>query len=438
MDTRFSIHNLHHEDIQYFVQNDPQLRRLRNTPLVFRFPLIDELPDSTPGIYIVTGGRQVGKTTLLKLWMQHLLVERKLEASQISFITGDIIDDYQQLLRICQSIIDDYLRVLIIDEITYIKEWDRAIKFLADSGALENITLILTGSDSTVLKEARLRLPGRRGLADQHEFILWPLTFKESVQLKYPKVNLNDDSFLEQQWLEYLHHGGYLTAINQFVERQTIPKATLDTYSDWIRGDFLKRGKNENTLREVVASLQKRQGSQVTWNALAKELSVEHPVTLASYVGLLSLMSVVHVQSAIDQNSLKAAPKKAKKIQFEDPFVYHALHAWINPSEDPFSKQISKVQSNSVLASVLSEAIATTHVLRRSEVFYIKAEGEVDIATVQAGKIIPVEVKWTKQLRRKDLKQLSKYSNATIWSKSKNDSIDTIPNIFLPRALLDY
>ena len=41
----------------------------------------------------------------------------------------------------------------------------------------------------------------------------------------------------------YLIHGGYLTAINDMAAEGRILNSTLNTYSDWIRGDFLKRGK---------------------------------------------------------------------------------------------------------------------------------------------------------------------------------------------------
>ena len=438
MDERFSIHNLHRESVQYFIENDPHLRRLKKVPLVFKFSLIDQIPHNIPGVYIITGGRQVGKTTLLKLWMKRLLNNKNVQADHLAFITGDIINDYQELLRISQEILRKITKVLIIDEITYIKEWDRAIKFLADSGALDDVVLVLSGSDSSVLQEARLRFPGRRGLADQQNFEVLPLSFGECIRLKYPKIDEYDDDFLEEQWIEYLHHGGYLTAINQFHEKQRIPKATLETYSDWIRGDFLKKGKSENTLREVVFSLQKRQGTQVTWNTLAKELSIEHPSTLASYVDLLSLMNVVQVQPAIDQNKLRAAPKKAKKIQFIDPFIFHALRAWTTHSSDPFKDQVCQLKIDPILTSVLTEASAVSHISRKFEVFYIKAKGEVDIAVIEDGKILPIEVKWAQQIKPKVLRQVSKYSNSMIWSKSRDGLVGGVSNKFLPRALLEY
>ncbi len=436
MDTRFGMHNLHLEDITTFFEHDPQLRRLKKLQLIYRSPLIDQLPTQS-GIFIVTGGRQVGKSTLLKLWMQKLL-EDKTKPTDIAYLTGDIIQDYQELLLLTQNLFQEGTRILIIDEVTYIKEWDRAIKFLADAGIIEGKTLIITGSDSTILKEARLRFPGRKGYAEKHEFEALPLSFLDTIKLK--NINLGDiqDALIEKLWLEYLQHGGYLTAINELSSNETISKSTIETYADWIRGDFIKHGKNENTLREVTQSLIKRQGSQVTWNALSKDLSIEHPMTLASYVELLASMNVVIVQSALDQNKLQAAPKKAKKIQFSDPFIFHALKSWLIKSSDPFSEVIKSALSDPESLSELCEAAAVSHINRVTEAFYIKSEQEIDITYITNKRIYPIEIKWTHQIRPKEIQALSKFENSQIWSRSKLDTINNIPNKFLPRALIEY
>ena len=47
-----------------------------------------------------------------------------------------------------------------MDEVTYIWDWDRGVKYLADAGLLDDVVLVLTGSDSVVIREARaMRAP---------------------------------------------------------------------------------------------------------------------------------------------------------------------------------------------------------------------------------------------------------------------------------------
>jgi hypothetical protein len=321
----------------------------------------------------------------------------------------------------------------LIDEITYITQWDKTIKYLADAGLLENTVLMLTGSDLTLITEARMRFPGRRGTADICDFHYYPLSFKEYFCLKLPDLStqtLDDipNTLLLSEFEQYLQHGGYLTAINDIAQYQKILPATLTTYSDWIRGDMLKQGKQEHYLREILMAIIKRYGSQISWNALAQDLSIDHPKTVSDYAALLISMDALFVQSALLEDKLSAAPKKSKKIMFTDPFIYHALRAWLWPKN---------IMAPPEYMAHLVEACVITHYRRYFETYYIKAEGEVDIAYIDQNRFWPIEIKWTQQLHPKDLKQILKYPNARIFSKQTTlTEIHQIPVIFLPRALL--
>ena len=404
--------------------------------------LLTQLPTAKPGIYTISGSRQIGKTTLLKQWMAKLLNEG-VPAESIAFFTGELIDDHHALVRIIQNrlaqVSDDFLKYFIVDEISYVKDWDKAIKFLADAGVLENTILILTGSEISIIQEARMRFPGRRGEASEVDFHLYPLSFKEFVCLKHfhDKESENPSlGMLYEEFEHYLFHGGFLTAINEFAKNQTISKACLMTYSDWIRGDVLKRGKKESYLLEVLNAIVKCYGSQVTWHSLADTLSIDHPQTVADYVTLLSSMDAVFIQSALQEDKLIAAPKKAKKVIFTDPFIYHAIAAWINDSKDPFKDIILKNVQDPKINSKLVEACLVSHYRRFYPTFYIKSEGEVDIAYVKDKKFWPIEVKWTSQMRPKDLKQIKKYRNALILGKQKSEGeVDGVKIMPLPIIL---
>jgi len=137
------------------------------------------------------------------------------------------------------------------------------------------------------------------------------------------------------------------------------------------------------------------------------------------------------------EDKLTGAPKKARKILFLDPFIYHALRAWLFPVKDPYSKQIKPAVQDSVLASQLIEAIVSSHYYRQYPTYYIKAEGEVDIAYIDQHKFWPIEIKWTNQLRPKDLKQIKKYKNSRIFAKvNQIGMFENIPIFPLPLALL--
>lgn len=454
MDNRFHPHNAHLEDPKGFSSLDPHLRRLKSLPLVYESKLLSQFEQLPSGIYTLSGGRQIGKTTLMKQWMAYL-IKMNVDPKRIFYMTGELIEDHHSLIRLITDSLrdmpEDDLRYVIVDEVTYIKGWDKGIKYLADAGLLEQVAMMVTGSDMAIIRESRMRFPGRRGQAGTVDFNLLPLSFRECVELKsvFAAEELSTMTHSEQELSQklvgkvfeefdhYLLHGGFLTAINDMAMHQRILPATFLTYSDWIRGDVLKRNRQERYLREVLDAVLKRYGSQITWNNLAQDLSIDHPITVAEYIELLVSMDAVFVQYAILEDKLTAAPKKARKVMFTDPFIYHAINAWLHPSKNPFDQQQNLLKNNPARSAAVVEACVATHFRRKYATFYVKAQGEVDVAYVKDKRFWPIEVKWTQQLRPKQLKQISKYPNGKILTRSTTrGKIEGIPTEPLPVALL--
>lgn len=69
----FTVHNNHRDNAAKFAETDPHLRFLHQQVYQYQPGLLDELPTTISRIYTVSGARQIGKTTLLKQWMQQLL-----------------------------------------------------------------------------------------------------------------------------------------------------------------------------------------------------------------------------------------------------------------------------------------------------------------------------------------------------------------------------
>lgn len=447
METEFLPNNAHLEAPQDFARLDTHLRRMSQQTYIFESPIIDQLPLNIPGIYNLGGGRQVGKTTLLKQWMLSLL-KRGVTPTAICFLSCELIVDEQSLYRIVTNQLADMppgMKYLILDEITYVRNWDKSIKYLADTGAFDRVAVVISGSDLTMMTEARMRFPGRRGKASKVDFHYYPLSFHDFVKLKgeinYDSGNEPDQNLitkLYEEFDQYLIHGGFLSAINEYAENKSISERTLSTYSDWIRGDVIKRGKSEHYLREILGAIIKHYTSLVSWRDLVKALSIDHTHTAIDYVSLLESMDAVYVQAALIEDKLVGAPKKQRKFMFNDPFIYHAIKSWLNSSKDPYAEQILPSIQDSMLSGALVESCVVTHFRRHYEkTFYIKAEGEVDVAYVDAETYWPIEVKWTNQLRSKDLKQVLKYKNAQIWAHVDYcRTLDNIPVLPLPWALL--
>jgi predicted AAA+ superfamily ATPase len=428
----FAIHNQFKESLIRYSKHDPHLKKINALPIIYHSSLLTEPNFHNPGIYVITGGRQVGKTTFLKQFILHLLAEKKIDPFQILFLTGELIDTHHILRRMIEQFHHPHsFQYLFIDEVNYIQDWDKAIKFLADSGMFDFMSVILTGSDSQIIRTAMKRLAGRRGGSDRVDFIFNPLSFYEFVSMKAPPLRpickkiidtpLQADIVeypekhgeLTAYFYEYLLHGGYLPAITDYALHKTISKAVVNTYMQWIVGDILKHNKSENYLYEILRGIKSTSTSQISWNNLARYLSIEHHKTVADYCFLLESIHVLHIVEALIEHKLTGAPKKNRKLYFRDPFIHHAVSNYVDPTTS--FVEIEKALKRPEFSSSFVETVAVDHCKRWSTTFYIKgAKGEIDIALIQNKRFYPIEVKWRESFRAEDLKQIKQYKNGII------------------------
>ena len=239
--------------------------------------------------------------------------------------------------------------------------------------------------------------------------------------------------------MDYLTHGGYLTAINDIAAHGVILPSTLNTYAEWLRGDMVKRGKKEHFLKEILAAIIKHYGSQITWNSLVKSLSIDHPATLIDYCETLANMDAVFIQQALIEDKLVGAPKKARKLMFCDPFIFHAARHWLTPVETPYQEQIKPLIADAQCASQLVEACVVTHIRRFYPTYYLKSKIEVDVAYVKQQRFYPIEVKWRSQSRLNELDGLQTYQNLELWTKQdQSGKINGITFKPLSLALRDF
>lgn len=440
------VHNFFKDSTERFLREDPSLRRAAKQPFTYISPLIHSLNFQQPGVFMLTGGRQVGKTTLLKQWIVKLLTDGSIAPDRIIFMAGELIRDDAQLRHDITAELTDQkgMHIIIIDEVNYVKNWDKTVKFLADSGALDQTVLLLSGSDSAILREAMKRFAGRRGKASQVDFVFHPLSFTETVLLKEPSLKhvveacRNCGSIvdtpeysqnltrLESLFDEYLQHGGYLTAIADWMQLGKVESATFRTYADWLRGDILKHNKQEKYLFEVLRGILRTYASQISWVSLSKDLSIEHHKTISDYVSILEDMHAVRIMEALAEHKLDAAPKKAKKLYFQDPFIYHT------------AEYMLETQRHNVQPALAETSAVMQYSRLFKNIFYIKGDkGEVDIAYIQDKRAFPVEVKWSRTVRPEELKQIMCYENGLLLGRvQETKTIMGITCVPLVRHLL--
>lgn len=437
MDSRFLIHNHQYDHAKDFSEVDPNLHQLKSHHFVFQFEILEKFPVDFPGVYTLYGSHQVGKTTLLKQWVEKLLT-KGISEKAIVFFPAELIKDYHDLQQLLKKQIEmmpsDNLIYLIIDDVNLIRDWEKAILFIENAGLLERVVLMLSSSDLSLKQKVQARFSNQRTQSKQTDFNLYPLSFRETVLLKHQSEQTLDILF--DEFNQYLLHGGYLSVINDIAIYGTINDKTLTTFVDWIKNEIVRQGKQERYLHEILSAVIKHYNQQTTWNSLAQELSIDHPKTIGDYFASLEALDLVFVQYALIEETLKPAPKKARKLMFTDPFIFHVIQTWISPGKNYYETQIKPMLDNAELCSKLVETCVITQFRRFYPTYYIKAEGEVDLVYTNEERFWPIETTWMSQIRAKDLKQILKYPNGRILTKTERSGvIEHIRTEPLPLAL---
>lgn len=187
---------------------DKHLKQLSEAPFVRSFPDLD-LRD---GIFIIRGPRQVGKSSWLKTLLSSLTKSRK----SVFYLSCENIRDQYELSLLLKSLRGT--EYILLDEVTFIKDWALAVKHEADGNHLQ--TLIITGSNAYDLSRGGERLPGRLGNGKELELL--PMSFPEFEKM-HEVANWKKIS-REEALLRYFRIGGFPGALIEAGEEGREPK----------------------------------------------------------------------------------------------------------------------------------------------------------------------------------------------------------------------
>lgn len=306
-------------------KEDTDLLQIKGKPFFYKNPLVEELKFSTGDIHIIRGPRQVGKTTLLKLWIERLLGEN-FNPLNICLLSCETIKDFSELNKILSNWLTDKKStqtILLLDEISFVHEWQRAILSLNNLGLLKKCVLIITGSNARDLKESSERFPGRRGKGlDISFFPLSPIELKTLECFK----EYSDTEIVKL----YLKIGGFPHAIRDYVETGTILDSTYQTYQNWIIGDASRFELNEEFLRHIFYRIFETFGSQITLPKLIETTPIKSHETALNYLEHLDDAFLTRIQYCFDFEKQGPALHKSRKIFFIDPLLYWVALGWKN------------------------------------------------------------------------------------------------------------
>lgn len=355
---------------------------------------------------LIIGPRQVGKTTYLKLFIKHL-IETGLEAKKLLYFSCETITDFNEIIEIVRfsdSLIEGK-KYIFFDEITFVPEWQRAVKFILDSPLKRNKTILVTGSSSVALKKETF--PGR----DIKTKVFLPLSFKEFCKIfgseelkkeikescssaelgKKAKNLLFYFSEINKLFGFYLVCGGFPRSMYEFMENRKIMEETYEIYWKWLVADIAKTDRSERITSSVLLGVLKNYGTRFSLNSVAKESEIGSHVTVREYLEVLEDLFVVRNIFPIEKGV--EAFRRMRKVYFTDPFLFHV-----------FKKEIKGMSIEESETPSLVEGIVAEHLIRKfGKIFYFHQKKEVDFYIDDTG----IEVKWQRKVGKKDFPDIN-------------------------------
>lgn len=254
-------------------------------------------------VLIVTGPRQVGKTTLIRS-----LCEKE---GNCLFINGDDAEDRVLLENAgktkLEQIIGNY-KTVFIDEAQRIKNIGLILKIIHDQ--IKGVRLIASGSSAFDLaNEVNEPLTGRKW-----EFTMFPLSWNE--------LNQHFGYFQQLKNLEqYLIYGLYPeVVVNTNKEEILVQLSGSYLYKDLLQ---YKNIRKSDVLDKLLLALALQVGSEVNYSKLSQTVGVDR-ATVEQYITLLEKVFVIFRLNPLARN-VRNEINTSRKIYFYDNGIRNAI-----------------------------------------------------------------------------------------------------------------
>jgi uncharacterized protein len=349
-------------------------------------------------VFIITGTRQVGKTTAIEQYLSSLSKKYKVVSfncdnpSDRENLTGK---DLQFLIRLVGD-----ADIIFIDEAQKVTSIGQTLKLLVDHFK-DKKQIIATGSSSfNLLNNTQEPLTGRKRV-----YYLFPLSLEE-IYGKSGLINIKRDL---DTLLVYGMYPEVVTA-SSFDEKQ---KILIELVSSYLYKDIyeFQQLKSPDVLHKLLKALALQVGSEVSYNELGNLLGIDKN-TVERYVDLLEKNFVIFRLSPYFTNKRKEI-SKSKKIYFFDVGVRNALINNFNTLDS--RADIGQLWENFIIAERYK--FRNNNDIRLQQYFWRDYQsGEIDLVEETPDTTIGFEIKWRK----------TKAKAPAAWSKKENTQFEVI------------
>ena len=375
---------------------------------------------------ILTGPRQVGKTTTLR----QLLGEGR------GFVSLDNKENRQLAQADPEMFLTLHPAPVIIDEVQYAPELFPYIKMAIDDGAPAG-SYLMTGSQMyRLMKLAGESLAGRAAILrmsglSQHEIYgsgpCEPLRLDVTALMERAKTGTSTDVIgqYERIWRGSLpaHISG------KHSNRDVFYSSYIDTYIDRDIKEMVAV-RDEFTFRDFIRAAACRAGQLLNVHAIAEDVGVSDD-TAKTWLHCMEKSGVIFYLRPFSNNLLHRTVKKAPKMYFFDTGLVAHLTKYSSPEILMNGAVNGAILENYVISEIIKTY--TNNGLETYAHYYRDLDGkEIDVVLENDGRLHPIEIKKTSSpppeitrgFKALDAASIPRGTGAVICMKSELSAID--------------
>ncbi len=335
-------------------------------------------------VLLITGARQVGKSTLLKYC-----------AKERNYVTLDDYREREMAVNEPELFLQRHKAPLIIDEIQYAPNLLSYIKIVVDNSDKKG-QYWLTGSQQFhMMKNVTESLAGRVAIIDLKGLSLKEIDSTEQIPF------LPTMDYIEKMRKSSKKHD--LTDIYEKIWRGSYPEVNTDSDTDWetfyksylrtyIERDIrdLNAVKNEMDFLKFLRVLAARTGQMLNYTDISSEVGVSVP-TIKAWVSILVSSNIVYLLQPYFSN-LNKRIIKTPKIYFLDTGLCSYLTNWDNPQVLESGAMSGAIFETFTVSEIIKSYV---HNIKEPNIYYYrdKDKKEIDIIIEKNGKLYPIEIK---------------------------------------------
>jgi uncharacterized protein len=357
---------------------------------------------NTKEIVVLTGMRQVGKTTLLKYLFSEIKSKNKTFLDLENPLHRKIFEEenfdniWSNLKNF--NINNNKKSYIFIDEIQNLPEISKAVKYLHDHW---QVKFFLTGSISFYLKNLFPEsLAGRKIV-----FELFPLTFKEFLIFKKIKRQAGKDFKTKEKQKTKISWQKYIKYYQEYIEFGGFPKVVLESnphrkkilleevFKSYFEIDVknLSDFKKVSKLRDLILLLATRVGQRLEVNKLSSELGISRE-TVYNYLYFLEKTYFINLLPKFSK-SIDRQKAGKKKVFFSDTGMANLLG----------KASLGQLLENSVLQNLKPKNNISYYHKNKKEIdFIVNSQTALEVKTTASQKNINNLNKKIKKLKIKE------------------------------------